>query len=123
MNSQKQKQKALTREYRRQPKTLGAYCIRNTISGKCFVGVSRDVTARLNRHRFALKSNTELVIQELQKDWNALGAEAFEFTVLDTIEPRDEPDFDPSEDLEVLEQLWLDQLKSFEPDGYNKLQG
>lgn len=123
MSTPRERQKALTREYRKQPKLFGAYCIRNTVSQKCYVGVSRDIEARLNRHRFALKTNTESLSAELQEDWNELGPEMFEFTVLDTIEPSDDPNYDPSEDLQVLEQLWLDQLKPFAPDGYNRPEG
>ena len=119
MKAGRERQKALTREYRRQPKVMGAYCIRNTLSQKCFVGVSRDVKARLNRHRFSLKTNTELLLLELQKDWNEHGSDVFEFTVLDSIEPTEDPNYDPSEDLEVLEQLWFDQLRPFAPEGYN----
>tara|TARA_R110002072_G_scaffold50835_1_gene136418 strand:- start:11544 stop:11918 length:375 start_codon:yes stop_codon:yes gene_type:complete len=122
MSSRTEREKFLVEEYKRQPKKIGAYCIRNTQSQKCYVGVSRDVDARLNRHRFALRSNTENLSAELQQDWNKLGAEMFEFTILDTIEPpKDlELDYDPSEDLIVLELLWLEQCKSFAPNGYNK---
>lgn len=120
MSAAKERQKALAREYRKQPKKIGAYCIRNTSSQKCFVGISRDLDARLNRHRFALRSNSETLSDDLQEDWNASGADMFEFVVLDTIEPPDDPDYDPGEDLLVLEELWFEQLQPFTPHGYNK---
>ena len=122
MKSPKDRQKYLIQEYKKQPKKMGAYCIRNTQNQKCFVGVSRDINARLNRHRFSLRSNSEHICVELQEDWNELGEEAFEFTVLDTIEPpkNRELEYDPTEDLLVLEQLMLEQLKPFIPHGYNK---
>ena len=120
MDSRKTRHKTLVQNYKRQPKKLGAYCIRNTSNSKCFIGVSRDLDARMNRHRFELRQNSEHVSADLQNDWNSQGAEAFEFTILDTIEPPDDPQYDPSDDLEVLEQLWLDQLNPFIPHGYNK---
>jgi group I intron endonuclease len=120
MDSRKAHQRALAQDYKKQPKKLGVYCIRNTSNSKCFIGVSRDLDARMNRHRFELRQNSEHVSADLQNDWNSQGAEAFEFTILDTIEPADDPQYDPSEDLEVLEQLWLDQLNPFTPHGYNK---
>ena len=120
MDSRKAHQKTLVQDYKKQPKKLGAYCIRNTSNSKCFVGVSRDLDARMNRHRFELRMNAEQVSADLQSDWNSQGAEVFEFAILDTIEPSDDPQYDPSEDLEVLEQLWLEQLKPFVPQGYNK---
>lgn len=118
----KDQQKQLTREYKKQPKKIGAYCIRNTENQKCFIGISRDIDARLNRHRFALKSNTEELSPALQEDWNQFGAERFEFVALETIEPpKDlEGPYDPSEDLLVLEQLLLEQLKPYVPEGYNR---
>lgn len=122
MATSREHQKRLTREYKRQPKRIGAYCIRNIENQKCFVGVSRDVDARLNRHRFALRTNSEEVSAELQEDWNRLGADAFEFAVLETIEPPKghEGDYDPTEDLLVLEQLLLEQLDPYPPRGYNR---
>lgn len=100
----------LAGEYRRKPKTIGAYCIRNIDSQQCFVGVSRDVDARLNRHRFMLRSGSEFLSPQLQRDWNALGADRFEFVLLETIEPPDDPNYDPEEDLAMLEEIWLEQL-------------
>ena len=117
----KDKRKELAREYKRTPKNMGAYSILNTQSQKRFVGVSRDVEARLNRHRFMLKTNSERDNDELQADWNAQGADVFEFTVLEIIEPqKDTAGYNPDEDLEVLAQLLFDQLKPFSPNGYNK---
>ncbi|XOV83063.1 MAG: GIY-YIG nuclease family protein [bacterium] len=118
MDSRKAQQKNLIQNYKKQPKKLGAYCIRNTANSKCFVGVSRDLDARINRHRFELRCNSEHVSAELQEDWNNQGSDVFEFTILDTIEPSDDPRYDPSEDLMVLEQLWLEQLRPFMPHGY-----
>lgn len=122
MESPKERKKLLVQEYKKQPKKMGAYCIRNTQSQKCFIGISRDIDARLNRHRFALRTNTEDLCPELQDDWNSLGAEVFEFAILDTITPPAgrEFDYDPTEDLLVLEQLWLEQLNTYVPHGYNK---
>lgn len=119
MESRTKRQKALLAEYRNQAKKMGAYCIFNTENKKRFIGTSRDIEARLNRHRFALKTNTEQLSPDLQADWNLQGADVFEFTVLDTIEPPENPEYNPSEDLLVLEQLWLEQLKPFAPNGYN----
>ena len=121
MKSRTQQQKSLTQAYKRQPKKTGVYCIRNIATQKCFVGASRDIDARLNRHRFALKSNSEQLCGELQADWNRLGSEYFEFVVLDIIDPPAESGYDPADDLLLLEQLWLEQLDPFVPNGYNAL--
>ena len=33
--------------------------------------------------------------------------------MLDTLEPSDKPGYDPKDDLEVLEALWLDKLQPY----------
>ena len=73
MDARKARQKTLAQDYKKQPKKLGAYCIRNMSNSKCFIGVSRDLDARLNRHRFELRLNSEHVSADLQSDWNSFG--------------------------------------------------
>lgn len=111
--------KTLIDEYKRAPKEMGVYCIRNTLNGKCLVASSRNIRARFNRHRMDLKTNSDRN-EALQCDWNACGAEAFEFEILDLLDPADDPGYDPSEDLEVLEMLWFEKLTPFGDKGYNK---
>ena len=41
----------------------------------------------------------------------AQGVETFEFKVLDTLKPKEEPGWDPGEDLKALESMWLEELK------------
>jgi hypothetical protein len=74
---------------------------------------------RLNRHRFQLKAGSHPDAR-LQADWNELGEEGFELAVLDRLEPRDEPDYDPSKDLEVLKELWLEKLSASGESLYGK---
>lgn len=112
----------LIREYKRTPKEMGVYAIRNKTNGKCFIGANRDLRARINRHIMCLKTGSE-TIRELQADWNALGEDAFEFEVLDLLEPSDKPGYDPGEDLEVLESLWLEKLMPWGEQGYNRQKG
>lgn len=114
----KESRKSLIDEYKRTPKDMGVYRIRNTVNGKCFVASSKDVRARLNRHRMDLKNNGERV-RGLQEDWNAFGAEAFELEAVDLLEPPEDDNYDPTEDLKVLEKLWLDKLEPYGDNGYN----
>jgi hypothetical protein len=114
------RKKQLLQDYKRQAKRMGAYCIRNLKRQKCFVGVSRDIDARMNRHRFELKSGLERQYPALQTDWDLDGSDSFEFEVLGEFKPSDKADYDPTEDLAVLEQMWLEQLQPYEPNGYNK---
>ena len=110
--------KALLREYKETARPMGVYQIRNTANGKLFVGTSVNLPAILNRHRAELRAGGHRN-RELQKDWAEFGPEAFEFEVLDTLAPREQPGGDPSGDLRALEELWLDKLSPFDARGYN----
>ena len=113
------RQKELIEQYRKTPKTLGVYCIRNRHNNRLFVAASRDIKARFNRHRLELKTKAERLSAELQKDWLEHGADAFSFEILEELIPLDDPDYDPSDDLAELETHWLDRLKPYTPNGYN----
>ena len=110
--------KARIREYKDTPRTAGIGVVRNTASGKILLLAGRDIPALLNRHRaqlrFAGHRNAEL-----QRDWATLGEQAFTFEVVDTLTPKDTPGYDPAEDLQALERLWLEKLEPFDAKGYN----
>lgn len=101
--------KALVREYLETPRPAGVYGIRNTSNGKVLLGSSANLPAILRRERFQLESGLH-PDKELQADWNGLGPSAFSFETLDVLKPLDDPDYDPSEDLRVLKELWLGKL-------------
>jgi hypothetical protein len=110
--------KALIRQYKLTPRSMGVGAVRNTTSDKALVVAGRDLSALLNRHQAQLRLNAH-GNRALQADWNTLGPGAFEFVVLDTLTPKDAPDYDPTEDLRTLEELWLERLNPFEPAGYH----
>ena len=102
--------KARIREYKETSQPAGIYRVRNTATGKSLVGASANLTGMLNRQRFQLEHGSH-PDRELQRDWNEFGSDAFEFEMLDRLEPRDEPAYDPTEDLRVLKEMWLEKLK------------
>ena len=110
--------KTLRRDYKEGRRPMGVFRVRNTANGKSLVGSSTNLPGMLNRQRWQLDLGTH-PNRELQKDWNELGPDAFVFEVLDTLTAPEQPDYDPSDDLRALEQLWLDKLSPFERGGYN----
>ncbi|MCP5178473.1 MAG: GIY-YIG nuclease family protein [Pseudomonadales bacterium] len=100
-----QQKKALIAEYRKTPRPMGLYRVLNEQSGRFVVGTHRDVQARLNRFLANLRTGTEMN-KALLADWQAAAGEGFRFEVLDTLEPADEPGYDPTDDLRTLEALW-----------------
>ena len=101
--------KARLREYKETPRPAGVYRVRNTATGRSLVGSSANLPGMLNRVRFQLENGSH-PDAELQADWGELGPGAFEFEVLDRLEPQDEPAYDPTEDLQILKEMWLHKL-------------
>jgi group I intron endonuclease len=110
--------KVLLREYKESRRPMGIYRVLNRANGKVLVGSSVNVPAMLNRHQAQLKLGMHQN-RALQADWQAFGPDAFEFEVLDILEPPDQPDYDPADDLRALEEMWLEKLSPFEERGYN----
>jgi len=101
--------KALRRDYKETPRPAGVYRVRNTAQRRALVGSSPNLPGILNRHRFQLDDGSH-TDKELQRDWRALGADAFSFDVLDELPPQDDADVDVGEELAVLLAMWRDKL-------------
>ena len=111
----------LIRAYKQSRRPMGVYRVRNTATGRALVGSSPNLPAALNHHRAALRFGAHRNAA-LQREWNALGPDAFAFEVLDTLTPPDpEPaGWDPADDLRVLEALWVERLQPFGEGGYHR---
>jgi hypothetical protein len=114
--------KARIREYKETPRPAGIFRVRNTATGKSLIGATRDLPGMLNRQRFQLETGMH-PDRELQGDWRELGPTAFEFDVLDRLEPKREPGYDPAEDLRVLKAMWLEKLTASGTPLYRQSQG
>jgi hypothetical protein len=101
--------KALLRAYKDAPPPGGVYLVRNRAENRILLGASPNVAGRLNRERFQLEANGH-ASRQLQADWNRLGPEAFAFEVLDTLEPSEDPEVDPGEELAALLGMWEERL-------------
>ena len=103
--------KARVREYKDSARPMGVFRVRNTASGRALLGSSVDLPSILNRHRAQLRLGGH-PCRALQADWNALGAEAFAFEILDTLSPDPSPARDPAHDLRELEAMWRERLQA-----------
>jgi hypothetical protein len=112
--------KSQIRKYKETPRPKGIFQIQNTANGRAFIGSSKDLPAIINRHRFQLKLGGHPNL-EMQRDWNSHGPDAFTFSVLDTLAPSEQPDYDPTDDLAALEQLWLAKLTQSAGGVYNSI--
>ena len=115
----KSARKEMKREYLETRHPIGIFRIHNKTNGKSFVATSLNLTTAFNGQLARLNFGGH-PSAALQEEWKQLGADAFEFEVLDTLTPSETPGYDPTEELKVLEELWLDRLQPFDDKGYNK---
>lgn len=117
MESKVKTRKELNREYKERVKPAGIYQVKNTANGRMLLGSSLNLEGPLNRHRFMLKIGSH-TNKSLQKDYDELGPENFVFEILEEVKIVDSPNFNLSDELTLLEMLWLEKLQPVEK-GYN----
>ncbi len=105
----------LKKQYKDTPIPMGVFLVRNTKTNGFIIGASRNLVGSLNLHKAVLKmgKSNDLLLKnpKVMEDYRSQGADTFEFTVLDTLKPKDEQGWDPGEDLKALEKIWLEELK------------
>lgn len=99
----------LKRAYKESMPAMGVFVIRNLRNGRFLVHSARNLQGGMNRLRVEITPSTNPNV-ELLADWTAMGRDAFEIRVLDELEPKDEPGWDPTEDLEELKAMWVARL-------------
>jgi hypothetical protein len=108
----------LKKEYKLNPPKMGIFRITNTVNGKIYLVATKNLPAAYNRFPFSLKGGNYF-IRDLQKEWNEFGEAAFKFDELDVLEFREDPNYDYTDDLEELLQLWLEKLQPYGDKGYH----
>jgi len=111
--------KELRKKYKQTLQPMGIYQIKNLVNEKIFIGSSKNLPGKLNSSKFQLELGSHMNI-ELQKDFAHFGKENFSFEVIDYLEPKDDSNYNYTEDLTVLEEMWLEELQPFDEKGYNK---
>jgi hypothetical protein len=125
METQKQTRKEIAKTYVQTYRPMGVYQIKNKVNGKLFIGSSLDLNGAWNKCNFFLRMGGH-PNKELEQDWKAFGGDAFSFEIIDQIKPREEilPSFDErkkyKDELEGMEQLWLEELQPYGERGYHK---
>jgi DNA-binding XRE family transcriptional regulator len=91
----------------------GVYAIKNTRTGMCYVGSSRDVAARWDAHRNALLANRHSN-KSLQAAWRMSDAKFFECVLLELVMPN-------GARLVSAERRWVDWLRNAGVDLYSDI--
>jgi group I intron endonuclease len=110
--------KKLKQEYKEREKLAGIFQVKNIANGKVLLGSSLNLDGPLNAHRFMLKIGSHRN-KVLQQEWNEYGPDKFIFEILEVVKVKDDPHFNLSDELTLLEEIWLDKLKPFGERGYN----
>jgi DNA-binding transcriptional ArsR family regulator len=100
---------SLRRAYEERSKQAGVFRVVNTANGRVMLGSALDLHAPLNRVKFEL-DQAICWNAELKRDLETFGRDRFAIEVVETVEPRDDPGFDPAKELEVLERKHLSSL-------------
>jgi hypothetical protein len=111
--------KKLKEEYKTVVQPKGIFALRNTENGKVFLGSSLNLKNKDLTLKMSLNNGNHFNFA-LQEDWNKCGEDAFIYEVLETLELKDDTTYNYSEDLEILEMLWVDKFRPLSEKTYNK---
>ena len=56
----------------------------------------------------------------LQDDFNKTGITNFSYEIIDYLKPKEDVEMDYSDDLKMLEKMWIEKLQPFDEKGYHK---
>lgn len=104
----KESRKEALRKFKERKPLVGAYAIRCTVTGRVWVGVSRNLEATKNGSWFTLRSGSHRETS-LQDDWNAHGETAFEYEILAGLDEDVHP-LEVDDLLKAQKKNWVVQL-------------
>lgn len=96
---------------------MGVIQIKNKESGKIYVAAYPNLKNKWLTLQAQLEMGT-FMNSALQKDWKELGAEAFEYEVLEQKETDEVKDI--RWEVKQMEKKWLEKLQPYEDKGYRK---
>ena len=108
----------IKREYKERSKPAGVFQVKNKANGKVLLGSSLNLEGPLNAHKFMLTIGRHRN-DMLQKEWNEFDADQFAFEILEVVKVKDDPNFNLSDELTLLEQIWIEKIQPFGERGYN----
>ncbi|QQS36128.1 MAG: GIY-YIG nuclease family protein [Ignavibacteriales bacterium] len=111
--------KQITKDYKMQRQPAGIYAVHNKVDNKMLIGKSKNLPAVVRRFEFTLKMES-YPYQELIDDYKKHGSENFEIKIIDELSIKEETYAEIDKDLESLEEMWIEKLKSEGVKFYNK---
>ena len=108
----------ITKQYKQTIQPMGIYQIKNMRNGKLYIGSAKNLQGKINSHKFQLKNGLHRN-KEMQREYNEAGEDGFSFEVLDYLKPKEDLNYDYTEELNLLEEMWLEKLQPYDEKGYN----
>lgn len=112
------RKKELKQQFKEIKIEAGIFQIKNIKNDKIFIGSTRNFKT-LNGTKFALE-NGSYSNKMLQKEWSEYGKGAFEIEIVEILKAKDDPYYNEKEELEKLEEKWLNQLQPYGERGYHQ---
>lgn len=109
----------ITKDYKQQKQPAGIYAVHNKVDNKMYIGTSKNLPAVVRRFEFTLRMGS-FPYQDLIDDYKKLGEDNFEIKILDELELKNETDKEITAELNELEELWIEKLKTDGVSFYNK---
>lgn len=111
--------KQISKDYKQQKQPAGIYAVHNKVDNKMYIGKSKNLPAVVRRFEFTLQMES-FPYQELIDEYKKLGKDNFEIKILDELELKNETEKEIDTELNSLEELWIEKLKSERVSFYNK---
>ncbi len=100
---------AARRAYGERKKQAGVFRVLNTANGRVLLGSALDLHAPLNRVTFELDM-AMCWNPEMKRDLETFGRDSFVIEILEKVQSQDDTDFDPEQELQMLERKHLASL-------------
>ena len=106
----KESRKESIRKFKERKSILGAYAVRCAVTGRVWVGVSRNLDATKNGCWFCLRNGSHQV-KSLQEEWNVQGESAIQYEILDGLNEDMHP-LHVDDQLKEMKRDWIARLKA-----------
>lgn len=112
--------KEMKRNYKETLPPMGIFQFKNLETGRVFIGSSMNLPGKKNSIGFQLKMGSHMN-KELQEDYKLLGPDKFVFEIIDELDPKEGIEYDYSNDLKALLELWAEKFDVNDKNCYNTI--
>ncbi|TFG91462.1 MAG: GIY-YIG nuclease family protein [Candidatus Atribacteria bacterium] len=111
--------KELKKQYKQTVLPMGVFQVKNLTNGKIFIDSGLNRYGKINGCKFQLSFGSHMN-RALQEDFNQTGVTNFSFEMIDYLKPKEDIQMDYTDDLKMLEEMWIEKLQPFDERGYNQ---